>query len=168
MLVHVADRIYSVIVASCVRIVYMLTVDVNDLTCTFQNLFSLLDMSSYMPFNLDTFAVPGIWTNVELNASIICANLPVIYTLFKAGIDNRTKGVSYPSGQSTFGSKKPLHGKYEDLEMSKVTMNSNLHNVRIETGDALYEQGSISDREPLSPPHVRREFRITAEEPRAV
>lgn len=121
-----------------------------------------------MPFNLDTFAVPGIWINVELNASIICANLPVIYSLFKAGIDNRTKVSCYPSGQPNFRSKKLLEGKYEDLEMSKVTMNSNLHNVHIETGNDPYEQDSISDREPLSPPHVRREFRITAEEPRAV
>lgn len=83
-------------------------------------------------------------------------------------MDDRTKGSSYPSGQSSFGSKKPLHGKYEDLEMSKVTMHSNLHNVSIETGNVPHEQDSISDREPLSPPHVRREFRITSEEPRAV
>lgn len=159
---------YSVIVASCVRIVYMLTVDVNDLTCTSQGLHFMLDLSSHSPSHPDTFAVPGIWTNVELNASIICANLPVIYSLFKAGSGNATKESSYNSGPSSFGSKKPLRGKYEDLEMSKVTMHSNLHNVRIETGTVPGEPHNISDREPLSPPHVRREFRITAEEPQAV
>lgn len=146
----------------------MLTVDVKDLTCMFQNHVSLLDLSSHMPFYLDTFAVPGIWTNIELNFSIICANLPVIYSLFKSCMENRTKGSSYPSGQSTFGAKRPLHGRYEDLEMSKVIMHSNLHNVRVETGNAPHEQDSISGREPLSPPHVRREFRVTAEEPQAV
>ncbi|PYI26787.1 hypothetical protein BP00DRAFT_450878 [Aspergillus indologenus CBS 114.80] len=50
-----------VCVASIIRLIYMATVDITDLTYT--------------------FVTPGIWTMVEMNMSIICACLPVIPNL---------------------------------------------------------------------------------------
>lgn len=94
--------------------------------------------------------------------SIICANLPVIYSLFKPDTERNSNGSSSKSEPLAFGSTRPLHRQYEDLEMPKVTTHSTLHDVHIESGAGAGELDYMSDREPLSPPHVRREFRMTA------
>ncbi|PLB54710.1 hypothetical protein P170DRAFT_346861 [Aspergillus steynii IBT 23096] len=59
-----------VCIASTIRLVYMATVDVNDLTYT--------------------FVTPGIWTMIEMNISIICACLPVIPNLVRYVRANRS------------------------------------------------------------------------------
>ncbi|GKZ63770.1 hypothetical protein AnigIFM50267_000053 [Aspergillus niger] len=77
-----------VCVTSIVRLVYMATIDVTDLTYT--------------------FTVPGIWTTVETNMSIICACLPMIPSLFKHIRESRsTKGAS--TGWSGITRFRPFH-----------------------------------------------------------
>ncbi|KAI2628870.1 hypothetical protein GGR54DRAFT_367815 [Hypoxylon sp. NC1633] len=108
-----------VIIASCVRIVYLLTVNVDDLTYT--------------------FAVPGIWTNVELNMSIICANLPVIYSLFKPSTQKQSPSSKLISSQRR---------QYEDLELSQTTGGSKIHDVRITSDTESDRTDAFHDRVP--------------------
>ncbi|PWY68378.1 hypothetical protein BO83DRAFT_439260 [Aspergillus eucalypticola CBS 122712] len=106
-------------VTSVVRLFYMATVEVNDLTYT--------------------FIVPGIWTNVETNMSIICSCLPMIPNLVqhirssrstRGGSSPKWSGMTYArpfrNWKSIFSSStlERYHGDgsrqglYSDLEMA--------------------------------------------------
>ncbi|PHH91883.1 hypothetical protein CDD83_9904 [Cordyceps sp. RAO-2017] len=60
-----------VIIASIVRVIYLAKVDVSDFTYE--------------------FTIPGIWTCVEMNMSIICACLPVVWSIFNLRAERRER-----------------------------------------------------------------------------
>ncbi|KAI0485234.1 hypothetical protein GGR56DRAFT_65240 [Xylariaceae sp. FL0804] len=86
-----------VCIASIVRIVYLLKIDVSDVTYT--------------------FSVPGIWTLVEMDTSIICACLPVFPGLLRASKNSKKLGMGV-SGQTYLRSTKNKSAGYTDLELS--------------------------------------------------
>ncbi|GJP91723.1 putative integral membrane protein [Aspergillus niger] len=98
-----------VCVTSIVRLVYMATIDVTDLTCTCSPSFFGRPSTLTTPlFRQDTFTVSGIWTTVETNMSIICACLPMIPSLFQHIRESRsTKGAS--TGWCGITRLRPFH-----------------------------------------------------------
>ncbi|KAK7225806.1 hypothetical protein V2G26_013809 [Clonostachys chloroleuca] len=147
-----------VVVASIVRIVYMFTIDVADLTYT--------------------FAVPGIWTNVETNTSIICACLPTVYSLFAQNGERHAKKVStsllgasgFSSGRdrsaisgfkSTKGSKES-EWQTSQISMQNISMHHSSHYVRIESDVMAQNQDRQANHSAMAPPQMRREFEVSS------
>ncbi|KAI0107711.1 hypothetical protein GGR51DRAFT_548228 [Nemania sp. FL0031] len=69
------------IVSTLLRIVFMVTIDLSDPT------YSL--------------AIPGLLTNIDMYLSIICACLPVLYSLFRASSHGRSPGTRRLGESST-------------------------------------------------------------------
>ncbi len=110
---------------------------------------------------------------METNASIICACLPIVYSLLvlRRGKDtttnygSRTTGIK-PSGgykksaDSTMKSFKSV-GCKQDWEMSTISMEQNSHYVRIDSEAQASDQKELLERPPMALPHMKQEFQIS-------
>ncbi|UNI19408.1 hypothetical protein JDV02_005592 [Purpureocillium takamizusanense] len=87
-----------VCIATTIRVIYMARIDVSDITYQ--------------------FTIPGIWTCVEMNGSIICACLPAVYSLFKVKTrrDSRSESKSQASVAHAPGSPESERNKYLNLD----------------------------------------------------
>lgn len=114
----------------------------------------------------DTLTTAGIWTNVEMNLSIICACAPIIYNFFRAKRGNKRSTTNQKSGLKsgkgrpalvTIGSGPPKFN--ENLKNSRylndeVGLRGSAYHTIIETNGETYNM------EPLAPVHVRTEYQI--------
>lgn len=134
-----------VCVTTTVRVVYFTRIDVQNVTYE--------------------FTVPGIWTCVEMNTSIICACLPVVYALFKPKRQGTTaasgSGFSKPSMMGTNRSyatyPKSSDEEYVRLESGSVNNQGYTANhVKVQSGN----QGS-DDTLPLGPIRVERAYQVS-------
>ncbi|KAJ8120246.1 hypothetical protein O1611_g10415 [Lasiodiplodia mahajangana] len=119
----------AVTVATVLRVYYVTTINFNDITYDSTN--------------------TSLWAGIEIHLSIICTNIPIMYTFFRE-IYGQGKLRSTPeTGRSslvTFGSKPSMprrakHSAYEDLELT--------------TQGTLYESyvkaGGMADTESTGP-----------------
>ncbi|PCG93877.1 hypothetical protein PENOC_085580 [Penicillium occitanis (nom. inval.)] len=132
------------IITSILRIVYLLVVDIADLTYT--------------------LTTAGIWTNVEMNLSIICACAPVIYSFVRiktnGGRSTTARSAGYNMGDSkgiiTIGSAKGrIRGRFNDTESEVGLSNSAYHNIDEEDGDSH----SLKAMDRI---HVKRAFQVSS------
>ncbi|KAI0415489.1 hypothetical protein F5X98DRAFT_346687 [Xylaria grammica] len=130
------------IISGILRVIYLETIDLSDPTYT--------------------LTTPGIWTNVELFLSIICASLPVVYSLFRISFARQGAGrlpsaVRTPKGSLvTFGSA-PI----------KSTHNAHEQDSHLPVGHSRYEviceselNGESHSMEPLDPVRIRTEYSV--------
>ncbi|KAI1288879.1 hypothetical protein F5Y03DRAFT_378961 [Xylaria venustula] len=138
------------IISSILRVIYLETVDPSDPT------YSL--------------TIPGIWTNVEASLGIVCACLPLVYSLFRfctsgrktrqaSNSARRTPGQSFKKGGSlvTFGSSPSKFKRVEYSGRNDVELCTDGYEVICEP-DIEAETHSMA---PLDPVRIRREYRVT-------
>ncbi|KAI1126420.1 hypothetical protein F5Y10DRAFT_244730 [Nemania abortiva] len=111
----------TVAVATLLRLIYVATVDFNDLTYTDTN--------------------PALWAGIEIHLSIICMNLPIVYTLFRE-VRRKRQPRPKPKGAGgsslvTFGSKSSMpkivnNSAYENLELME---RRHVYEAYVESGD---------------------------------
>ncbi|KAI0553286.1 hypothetical protein F4679DRAFT_532668 [Xylaria curta] len=133
------------IISSILRIIYLETINLDDPTYT--------------------LTTPGIWTNVEMFLSIICACLPVIYSLFRSLL-LREKATSHNQSTGANKSKGPL------LTIGGTSTKFNRTNHSEEDGfppgtsgyEVLCEpiqDGETHSMAPLDPVRVRTEYSVS-------
>lgn len=155
----------STIITSILRIIYLLMVDVADLTCKLPShqSRSLVTLHGTESALLDTSTTAGIWTNVEVNLSIICACAPVIYSLVRSKVSgNRstTSNSSRPMNQSisaviTIGGGNSYLKRSQDEE-GEVGLSRSSAYCTITEAD-----GGTHSLEPLDVIRVQRAFHVT-------
>lgn len=133
-----------VCVVSIVRIVSLLTVDIANLTYT--------------------LTVPGIWTLVELNMSIICSCLPVLPSLIRYWRNGaKSNGSKAPTGTTRpsllRSSRKDKSTGYTDLEGTGIEYES-LSGQGIQTSIESTFQDANYALAPLGQVHVQRELEV--------
>ncbi|KAJ2990485.1 hypothetical protein NUW58_g2926 [Xylaria curta] len=133
----------TVAVATLLRLIYVATVDFNDLTYTDTN--------------------PALWAGIEISLSIICMNLPIVYTLWRE-VRRKDQPKLTPKGTVgssliTFGSKpsRPKLSKKSAYENLELTEQPTAYEAYIEAGD-MAETASTA---PLSDVvQVQRSYRV--------
>lgn len=130
-----------VIIASIVRIIYLCTIDLSDVTYTIN--------------------LPAIWTNVEMNMSIVCACLPAVYGLFKFpslhfdGAQLRHKLSMGSSIRKIFGNRS--NSSYTDIER----LSGNTNHVYMASIHAPGKSSKEShDAIPMGKVHVQNDFAV--------
>jgi len=130
------------IVTSILRIVYLLVVDIDDITYTLTE--------------------AGIWTNVEMNLSIVCACTPVIYGF----LHRRQKDRSISKEESGW-----VPGKISETLVtigsapSKFDHSFKGNQSGISVQETISHTGAEMDGEthslvPILPIHIRREYEV--------
>lgn len=103
--------------------------------------------------------MPATWTVIEMDMSIVCACLPIVYGLFKFpklhvnGTKTSHKFSAASSIRKLFGSKN--NSSYDDIEDQVGSGNR----VYIESTRATDKSDKVShDVLPLGPVYVQRDF----------
>ncbi|KAH7303060.1 hypothetical protein B0I35DRAFT_447289 [Stachybotrys elegans] len=123
-----------VCVTSAIRVVYFTQIDAADITYE--------------------FTIPGIWVCVEMNTAIICACLPVIYSIFRT----HRNGTMAARNGSTAPSSKKLYPPTSNDEYVKLESGRRGYDVRVQSSQV--HSSSSEDMVPLGPIRVDREFTV--------
>ena len=113
---------------------------------------------------LDTLTVPGIWTLVDMDMSIICSCLPTLPSLFRYWRDGSKSKGNKAGNEATrasflLPSRKDKSTGYADLENSRVPYNSQ------STHDFNASIKSVANNEhydmaPLGQVHIQSDFEV--------
>ncbi|KAI0798924.1 hypothetical protein GGR55DRAFT_529464 [Xylaria sp. FL0064] len=128
----------AVTVATLLRVIYVTTLNFDDFTYTGTN--------------------TSLWAGIEIHLSIICMNIPILYTLFRE-LRSRDQGKSTPkttgkSSLATFGIKP---------SMTKRSMQSSYQNLEMETHGTVYEayvEVGVKEAETASTRHLTNSVQI--------
>ena len=157
-----------------------MTVDISNLTCKFHSLPRPTDTlyvkhspsgpfceknETKNPMILDTLTVPGIWTLVEMDMSIICSCLPTLPSLVRYWRDTMKSKSSKPGNGPTRASfllpaRKDKSTGYADLESVRVPHDSS------STQDTHASVKSVANNEtydmtPFGQVRVQRDFDVS-------
>ncbi len=117
----------------------------------------------------DTLTVPGIWTLVELNTSIICSCLPVLPNLVRYwrngtksdGTDSKgsTARIAAPRASLFRSSRKDKSTGYADLEGTQIPYASSSGQGFVTSIESTSDNVTY-DMAPLGQVHVQRDLEV--------